>query len=349
MNNFIKSIYRWLFVAAVILPASFSAIAQSSPPLPKPEPLPTIFFRKPVEPGLPRSRVMTGEVWERSLKVDPNVTVWLPCVSRGSIKVTGWDRSEVRVFVDGGNKFTFVVQEKSPGTGDPVWIKIAGVQEKTHFGPASECIWGEDIEIDVPTNASINIKGSEITARIDLVRKADIKVVGGDLTLLNVANGIAAYAGQGDISVERSNGSILLESTTGNILVFDAGPSEIGDMLRAKTNGGTISLLGLSHRQMDVSSISGSVNFSGNIRMGGTYNLRTLRGSIRMSIPEKSSAKLSATYGYGTFKCEIPIEIISENVSEGPVKSVVGTLGGGGDGLIRLTSSNGSISITKKP
>jgi hypothetical protein len=348
MNKFIKRTYRGLLIAAIILPASISAIAQIVPQAPKPghQPLPTPPPRTRVEPRVPRPPVMMGETSERSIKVDPSVNVWLPCVSRGSIKVTGWNRNEVRVFVEGGNKFNFVVQEKSPRSGEPVWIKVSGIQENVRHGPPSECIWGADIEIDVPTNASVNIKGNEITARIDSVKKAEVKVVGGNLSLRNVANGIGANTGQGDISVEASNGSISLESTTGNILVFDAGPSEIGDMFRAKTNGGAISIQGLDHRQLDVSSISGSVSFSGNIRTGGTYNLRTLRGSIRMTIPEKSAAKISATYGYGSFRSEIPIKIITENVSEGPVKSVVGTFGG--DAIIRLASNNGSIVITKK-
>ena len=352
MFKFIRRSYRGLSIAAITLTASVSAFSQGVPPTPIPgrHPLPTPLPRTRVEPHVPRQPILMGQISERSINVDPGVNVWLPCVSRGSIKVTGWNRNEVRVFIDGGNRFNFVVQEKSSRTGEPVWIKVSGIQDKVRYGPASECIWGDEIEIDVPKNASVNIKGNEITARIDSVRKAEVKVVGGNLSLRNVANGIGAYAGQGDISVEASKGSISLESTTGNILVFDAGPSEIADMFRAKTNGGAISLQGLEHRQLDVSSISGSVNFSGDIRAGGTYNLRTLRGSIRMSIPEKSSSKIAATYGYGTFKSEIPIKIVTENVSEGPVKSVVGTMGGDGDAaIIRLTSNNGSIAITKKP
>jgi hypothetical protein len=350
MNRIKSSIDRGLAIAVIALTASAAGLAQEppkSPPPPRmerPAPAP-----KPGEVhSTARSSARPNLVTERSIKTDPNVNVWLPCISRGTVKVTGWNRSEVRVFVDGGNSFNFVVQEKSPKSGEPVWIKVAGVQERVRYGPASECIWGREVEIDVPMNASINIKGQEITARIDSVRKAEIKVVGGNISLRNIENGIGAYAGQGDISVESSNGSISLESTTGNILVFEAGPSEIADMFKAKTNGGAISLQGLTHRQLDVSSISGSVSYSGDIRSGGSYNFRTLRGSIRMAIPERSVSKISATYGYGTFKSEIPIDILTENITPGPVKSIVGNMGKGGDTLIKLTSNNGSIAIAKK-
>ncbi|CAN5398509.1 hypothetical protein BH20ACI2_BH20ACI2_27430 [soil metagenome] len=349
MKKFIEITNRGLLIAVVALTASISLLAQTVPPEKSPRPpVPAPFPKGKVDPNPPWPAAIKGEVSEKSIKVDPNVNVWLPCVSRGSVKITGWNRDEVRVFVDGGNTFNFTVQEKNPRSGEPVWIKVSGVQPKGRIGPVSECIWGEDIEIDVPVNASFNLKGSEITARIDSVGKAEIKVVGGNISLRNIANGIGAYSGQGDITVESSQGSISLESTTGNILVFEAGPSEIADWFKARTNGGAISLQGLNHRQIEVNSISGSVSFSGNIRTGGSYNLRTSRGSIRMAIPAAASSRISATYGYGTFRSEIPIDIATENVSPGPIKTIVGTFGKGGDAIIRLASNNGSIAITKK-
>ena len=350
MKKSIDNTFRWLILAVIASAASVSMQAQGTPapekgkipPAPSPVPRARAHADAPDWP-----RPARGEDSERSIKTDPSVNVWVPCVNRGSVKVTGWNRNEVRVYIAGGNSFHFTVQEKSSVSGDPVWIKISGVQPKGRTGPVSECIWGEEVEIDVPIGASVNLKGQEIGTRVDTVRKAEVKVVGGNISLRNIANGIGAYSGQGDITVEASQGSISLESTTGNILVFEAGPSEIADWFKAKTNGGAINLQGLGHRQVEVNSISGSVLFSGNIRTGGTYSLRTSRGSIRMAIPAAVSSQISATYGYGTFKSEIPIEIATENVAPGAIKTIVGTFGKGGDGIIRLASNNGSIAITK--
>ena len=55
-----------------------------------------------------------------------------------------------------------------------------------------------------------------------------------------------------------------------------------------------------------------------------------------------------ASYGYGTFSSEIPFKIATENITEGPVKTVVGTLGKGGDAVLKLSSVNGSIGIKKQ-
>ena len=289
-----------------------------------------------------------GDTSEKSIKVDSNVNLSL-CVTQGKIKVNGWNRSEVRVFVHDGSKFGFKVLQKSMKTSDPVWIMVAGIEPKMgKFSAPGECIWGGEIEIDVPINATINIKGQETTTTIDSVKKVSVRTIGGDITLRNITGGITASAGQGDVTVEESEGAMILESTTGNILVFDAGPGEIGDMFRAKTNSGSISLQQLQYRQIEVGSISGSVAFSGEILNGGSYSLSTSKGSIRMSIPAASSCQISATYGYGNFSTEIPVKIETENISQGPVKSIVGKLGNGGEASLKLTTNNGSIGIKKQ-
>ena len=245
-----------------------------------------------------------------------------------------------------GSRFAFKVQQKSEKTGDPVWVMVMGLETKNKY--AAECISGGEIEIDLPMNATVNLKGQETNTSIDSVRKANVKTAGGDISLRNIGEGIMASTYEGDITVEESKGSITLESATGNILVFEAGPSEIGDIFKAKTTSGMISLQKLDHRQIEVNSISGSVAYNGAILSGGSYSLSTSNGSIRMLIPQNSACQVHATYGYGRFETELPIKIATENVTPGPIKSVIGTFGAGGDAVLRLTSNNGSIMIKKQ-
>ncbi|HEX3102487.1 MAG TPA: DUF4097 family beta strand repeat-containing protein, partial [Pyrinomonadaceae bacterium] len=286
------------------------------------------------------------DTYERSIAVDKNVTINL-CVTQGTLKVTGWSRNEVRVFVKDGMKTRFNVTQAGPHGDSPVWIKIVGMEAKGKYGPQVDCISGDEIEIDAPVGSTVNMNGKEATTTIDGVKKVEVKTFGGDISLRNIANGITATTGQGDISVDESTGSIGLGTTTGNILVFDAGPSEIGDGFKARTNGGTISLQSLRHRQIDVSSTSGSVFYDGEILSGGTYSLSTVRGSIKMSIPANSSCQIVAWYGYGNFSSDLPLKIETEDKYEGPTKRTIGKLGEGG-ASVKLTSNNGSILIKKR-
>jgi len=283
---------------------------------------------------------------ERTLKVDSGLNLSL-CVSQGNVKVNGWDRSELRVFVQDGSDIGFKILQKNTKTGFPVWVMVTAVDPKNKNAPARECISGDDIEIDLPANAVVNIKGQELTTSIESVKKVDVKTVGGDISLSHIAEGISAYAGQGDISIDQSKGAMNLESTTGNIIIFDVGPSEIGDTFKAKTNGGAISLQKISHRQVDVGSISGSVAYAGELLSGASYNLTTSIGSIRLSLPASSSFQMTATYGFGNFHSELPIKLETENLLGGPVKRIVGILADGA-ATLRLTTNNGSINLKKE-
>jgi len=341
MSSSIGKLEYGFVIAAAILAASSAVFAQVEPKAPPAKPAPKVVVSA-TEPPRPPDVFGMGSS-ERSLAVDPAVNLSL-CVTQGTVKVNGWNRNELRVYVQGDNKFGFKVAQKSVKTGEPVWVMVMGTDARPKYGP-TECIGGE-IEIDLPTGATVNLKGQETTTTIEGIRRASVKTIGGDISVRNVTGGVPASAGQGSITVEGSTGAMSLDSTTGNIVAFETGPGEIGDTFKAKTNGGTISLQKVEHRQIEANSISGSVVFNGELLGGGSYSFGTSNGSIRLTLPKETSVVVQASYGFGSFNSELPIKIETENISEGPIKSVVGRLGTG-DATLKLTTMNGSIAIKK--
>ncbi|MBK9768003.1 MAG: hypothetical protein IPP63_13815 [Chloracidobacterium sp.] len=211
-----KLIYGVVLVGSLL---AFSLlVAGQAAPAPPATPAP--FPKKPVElPVTPPSS--TGSV-ERSMKVDPALNLSL-CVSEASLKVNSWNRNELRVFVRDGSDFEFKTQQTSPKTGEPVWILINAVNSRSKLNTRSECINGGEIEIDLPANASVNVKGQEVTSNIDGVRKVSVKIIAGNTFIRNVTEGITVSGGQGGIAVENSYGAMSLDSTTGNIVVLKPG------------------------------------------------------------------------------------------------------------------------------
>lgn len=281
---------------------------------------------------------------EKAMAVDPNVAIKL-CVSHGDIQINGWRRNEVRVFVKDGRKFKLKPLEKSSENGQVNWLWIGNVMEGRP-GPTSECLAGESIEIDAPVGSNFDLSGRATRTSIDSVKKVKVKIVEGMITLRNISGGINAYTSQGDVIVENSGGAISVESTTGNIVAVEVSPGQIGDLLKAKTNGGSISLQRVEHRQIEASSISGSLLFDGKFLSGGIYNFRTSNGSIKLAIPATSSCTLNATYGFGTFESEIPLKIITENIT--PLAKIIVAKIGDGDAAVTLTTTRGSIGIKKQ-
>jgi hypothetical protein len=346
MNKIIHKITLAAVTAAISVGLSMTVSAQVRPQ-PVPTHKPKVKTYAPADPTpLPEPpagiRYHGGDTYERSIAVTPNVNFNL-CVTEGHLKVNGWGRNEVRVYVENGSKFNFKIIDKA-ADNKPVWIQVSGLNQK--YG--SECIWGEDVEVDVPVGTTLNLSGKAIQASVDTVKRISVKTIGGDITARNIKEGVTASTYEGDITLEDSWGQVNLETTTGNIMVFKAGPSEIGDSFKAKTSGGAISLQGVTHRVLDVSSISGSVYYNGEIKNGGTYALSTTNGTIRLALPSTTGCKLAATFTPGSFTSELPFKVETENIGSGDLKTIVAKIGPGGEAVIKVSTVAGLIGIKKQ-
>ncbi|MGI8788051.1 MAG: DUF4097 family beta strand repeat-containing protein [Pyrinomonadaceae bacterium] len=282
---------------------------------------------------------------EKSITVDAKVNIQL-CVSNGKLKINGWERNEVRAFVDGGSEIGFKILQKDKQNNNVVWVKILGFDPlKNKDSNLGECLSGEQIELDVPRGAVLDIQGQASETTIESVGKVSVENVGGDIFLNNIERGIDAKTYEGDVTVGKSGGAVSLQSTTGNIVAFDVAPGEIGDVFKAKTSSGAITLKNVKHRQMEVVSNSGSMRFAGELQTGGQYTFRTSNGSILLTIPQNSSCKINALYGYGKLDSEFKLETITVN-NTSKAQSLVASIGGG-DATLNLTTYSGAIHIKK--
>jgi hypothetical protein len=279
---------------------------------------------------------------EKSIAVDQKINISL-CVSSGELKVNGWNRNEVRAFVDGGSSIGFKVLKANPVNKKPAWVMVLGYDPQKYTGTdLDECIEGESIELDVPFDTVLNVKGKESEMVVDSITKVRIENVSGNINVRNIKQGVLATTFEGDITVERSNGPINLLASAGRILVFDSSPNEIGEVFRAKSRSGAIGLQNVSHTDMEVSSATGSLIFGGALESGGQYRFTTTSGKIELTLPADSSCKVSATYG-GEFETKIPFKDI-HNYNQSGIRKVIALIGAG-EATLTVTTYNGSILI----
>ena len=335
-----------LAISLCLIAVTTVGVYGQATPVPKPPKKPPVRVEAPAMPEPPNfpDRKLSGHgVSEKALLVDANVNIQLPCISQAKVIINGWERNEIRVFVKNGSKFAFRVHEKDPVSGKPNWVLITIFAPDTSRSRMSDCISGDRIEIDVPMKATVGMKGHETETMIDSVRKVDIKNLGGNVALRNISGGIRAATFEGDVAVENSGGQISLETSTGNIIAYEVSPGQIGDTFTTKTRSGMITLQKVDHRQIEATSVSGSVVFNGKFLPGGLYNFLTSNGSIKLGIPPDSSCKVVASYGFGTFNSTYPLKIETENITDGG-QSLVAKMGAG-DSTVKVTTSSGSINI----
>ncbi|HUR96534.1 MAG TPA: hypothetical protein VMZ26_00570 [Pyrinomonadaceae bacterium] len=338
-----KNLFCLLLGLCLTVGFAVGTFGQVKPPKVLKDPKPKIY---PVPPGheTPGFLDGDGETSEKSTMVDASVAITL-CVAQGDLRINGWHRNEVRVFVKNGRQFKMKPREKSPETGKVNWLWIGNVVEGRP-APLAQCLAGEHIEIDAPVGSTFDLEAAAARTSVDSVKKIKVKTRTGIISLRNIPGGIDAYTAQGDVIVENSGGAIEIESTTGNIVAVEVSSGQIGDLFSARTNSGTISLQRVDHRQIKASSISGSLLFDGKFLEGGIYTFRTSNGSIMLAIPAISSCTFTTTYGEGAFHSEIPLKTVTENIT--PRAKIVVSRLGKGDATVNLTTSNGSIGIRKQ-
>src|SRR5215204_638145 len=312
-----------VFFLAALCCLSFQEVSAQGVPAPeKKTPVPTT-KPKPVTPGIytptprpnptpPRDtkRVVVNEGYtaaEKSITTEPKVTINL-CVLEGNVRINGWEREEIRAYVEEGSQVGFKIVQDNPKNKKPVWVSVLGFDPKKNKEIKPEdCLSGSEIELDVPRNATINLKSGESAIKIESVAKVVVESLSGDILLNEIAGGIEATTYQGDLMVEKSSGQMILSNTAGNIIALDVSPSEIGDIFKAKTNSGRITLKAVEHRVIETGTISGSTVFDGELLSGGQYGFSTQNGSLVLAVPPTSVCKINASLGFGAFASEIPL------------------------------------------
>ena len=337
LNYKISLKFRFLTISLLTLTSFSAGLAQIQP---------RIEIPKPVWKNANRISNEGDTPAEKSIAVSANVNISL-CVAEGNLKINGWERSEVRAYVSGGSQVGFTVVEKNKESSAPIWIKVLGFDPIVNKeNNPDECLAGDVIEIDVPRSAVVNIKSKVNEMFIDSVAKVTVENDSGDIYFNRITRGIEARTYEGNVTVEQSSGAMSLQSTTGNIIAFDVSPGDIGDIFKAKTSNGAITLKNVGQRQIDVGSNTGTINFNGNFLNGGQYSFGTSNGSINLSIPLTSSLKIFASYGFGAFNSEIPMQNVEKNTPS-RVQNFTAQMGGG-DATLKLTTVSGAIRIKKQ-
>lgn len=289
--------------------------------------------------------------FEKSIEVDEKVNINL-CIFEGNVRINGWDRDEIRVFVRGGSKAGFRPRGKNED-GNPTGVTILGYDPLKDKGRGlSECLSGEEIELDVPKEANLTkLDGlnGEVIITVESVAKARISINQGNIQLRGIQEGIYAKTYEGDINVEDSYGPIELYSTNGNIFVYNVDPLEDSDILKAKTNNGILIFQSSTHLVVEGNTISGSIKYVGEIQMDGQYKFSNTSGEILLGIPRDSSCTLTVISQKDKFLPELPFKVTTEAVFPPSMKRIVGTMGTGeGEATIFLQTDNGKIRIKRQ-
>ncbi len=249
----------------------------------------------------------------------------------GSVKVVGWERSEVQV----------------KGTiGDGGELSLEGSGKRTHIeieADGNPMGVKSDLEVFVPAGSSVDIEGFQATISVSGVTGAvKAETVNGSITQTGAARGVELQSVNGDIEVTKATGRIQAEAVNGGVTVRDGS----GD-IEASTVNGKLLVTGGSYERAQLESVSGGVRFESALAGRGVLSIDTVSAPVELLLP----AGVSAEFEVSSFSGRITNELGPAAEKHGkwtPQTELRFTTGSGG-ARVTIETLSGAIGIRKRP
>lgn len=230
--------------------------------------------------ALPLSAVAQGRTQiDTTVRIDRQGIVDLSIIS-GTITVTGWDRSDVRIsaIADGDARLRL---DANPGriTLD---VDHEGSRGRHHRGDARYIVSvprGVRLELEA-VSGSVRATGSQ--------GEIDASSVSGDVEVSNGVRQVSVESVSGSVRASQVNGNLRAESVSGSVRA-----EGVSGSVEASTVSGTIRLVGIQSRDVRTETVSGNILYTGSIDGGGRYDFESHSGTIQLNIPRTAGANVS--------------------------------------------------------
>jgi DUF4097 and DUF4098 domain-containing protein YvlB len=302
--------------------------------------------------GRKPDRRKNGQQLERTMAADPRVLV-STCVMSGNLTVRGWDRNEVRARTTDGTQVDFARNDQTNDQSKAATELRVTANGRHGIHSNSSCVSSADIELDVPRAASLKLQTSSGDIRVTEVARVDVSSQSGSIALDRVHSGANVNTISGDISVHDSSGSFNLHAVSGSVEARNLVSAGTDEGFAAATVGGEVMLDHVQIQTIKVNTVSGDIGYAGPLSRGGRYNFHSISGQMRLSLPNNSSFRLSASLGAVVkFSCDFTLNY-SDNQNTTGVSNRGGfrrieATAGSGDSSITVLLLEGSLQISKR-
>ena len=260
-------------------------------------------------------------------------TIDLSSIS-GDIVVTGWSRREAQI----------------KATSERGRLELdASSSRITLEEHGRGSMWGSRRGPDTRYEVSVP-RGVRVIARST---SGDVSVRGtggavegnstsGDVTIEDATRRVELSSVSGDVTARKVRGTVDASSVSGSIELDD-----VEGELHVNTTSGDIQLGDVVSRDIEASTTSGDITFSGNISGDGRYEFNSHSGNIELAIPSSANARFAVETYSGELDSDFPITLQPGDRSSRRPRRFEFTVGNGGPRIVAETFS-GDLQIRKR-
>jgi DUF4097 and DUF4098 domain-containing protein YvlB len=287
--------------------------------------------------GLAAGPLFAGTPINQTRPLDPRGRIEIDNL-KGTIKVSAWDRNEVRITGTLGDGVEKLVVD---GDEDNLEVRVQypkrlGAWRSDRTGPT-------DLVLQVPLRASLDIESVSADISVDGVapEELDVDTVSGDVTIAAAPRSADINSVSGDLGLTINSREAKAETVSGEIVLKGRLDGEV----HAETVSGdiTIDSRGERVRRLSTGTVSGDADVRVGLADGGEIKSETVSGEIRLHLPKSLSARVSGESFSGDLDAPEPAKVHSEEF--GPGKALEARYGAGA-GEIRLESFSGDAVLS---
>jgi hypothetical protein len=256
----------------------------------------------------------------------------------GTVTVTGWSKNEVSVTgsLGEGPEGLEIEQDGDETSIVVVWPDRGRHRDFSSKDPDSH------LEVSVPAGSEVRVEGvnTQIT----------VSGVDGGLRLSTVNGSITVTGSPEEVGAETVNGAIRIDAATGNVeaetvngtIEIRGEPKEAS----AQTVNGDIEVAGGGLESGDFSSVSGSIEFRGDLAARGSFDFESHSGSVILHLPRDVSAEFDVETFSGKILNDFGPE--AERTSKYGPGYELGFTEGSGSARVSVSSFSGRVEIRNK-
>ena len=214
----------------------------------------------------------------------------------GNIRVTGWDRADVKVsasitsgslrFDASSSRVSLSVEESDDGRG----------RRHHNVGDAR-------YDVSVPRGARLVLEAvsGDVSAR-GSQGEVEATSVSGDVDVTDAVRVVAVESVSGSVHAAQVNGNLRAETVSGDLRV-----ETVTGNVEASSVSGSLRLIGIQSKDVRTETVSGDIVYTGSIDAGGKYSFESHSGTIRLNIPRGAGAQFSVETFSGDVSTDFPV------------------------------------------
>jgi DUF4097 and DUF4098 domain-containing protein YvlB len=192
-------------------------------------------------------------------------------------------------------------------------LSVTGGSIEVDGGTAEvNCAWGQSSVMNITVPPSSRLEVSSVSGSVTLngvTERLEVNTMNGAIRLTNGGGRTTLETVAGTVTVTNYRGvSLAVDAVAGVVTMEDV---EVTGRLSAESINAGVRLRGVRAQSVSASSVNASVDFAGSLRPDGNYAFESHNGSITLTLPGSTSARLRVSSVMGDFETEIQGTLVS--------------------------------------